>query len=115
MPKLLIFTFLSCFLVVFSFLGENKLHAQNTFTPKLSSENRISALVTAPLNLRSGPGIKYHRITLIPLHSKINVRTCSQNWCQVTYGEYLGWSSVRYLAFLNSNDLYKSYQIDENE
>lgn len=59
-----------------------------------------NAIVTAALNVRTGPGTGYRVIGSIPNRSPINVHSCTTayRWCQVSYGGFSGWASSRYLA-----------------
>ncbi|MFC0246499.1 SH3 domain-containing protein [Falsochrobactrum ovis] len=58
------------------------------------------AIVTADLNVRTGPGTGYGVIGSIPNRSPIDVHSCTAGygWCQVSYGGLSGWASSRYLA-----------------
>lgn len=58
------------------------------------------AIVTADLNVRTGPGTRYGVIGSIPNRSPISVHGCTTGygWCQVSYGGLSGWASSSYLA-----------------
>lgn len=55
------------------------------------------AVVSANVNLRSGPGAKYARVTMLPVGTRIDVGGCRRNWCQVSDRTYRGWVSARYV------------------
>lgn len=46
------------------------------------------ALVTADLNLRSGPGVNYGVVGMLPGGSTVNVVGCRGSWCRVAGGGY---------------------------
>lgn len=58
------------------------------------------ALVTADLNIRSGPGTNYAPVGVLPSGAVVDVRGCTSgySWCRVNYQGYDGWASSRYLA-----------------
>mgnify|MGYP000918235964 FL=1 len=57
-------------------------------------------VVTGSVNLRTGPGIGYARMTTLPQGSLVHVHSCipSSSWCSVSYGHFSGWASGRYMA-----------------
>ncbi len=55
------------------------------------------ALVTADLNLRSGPGTNYGVINVMPGGSTVDVLSCSGSWCRVGWGNSVGFASRSYL------------------
>lgn len=59
------------------------------------------AMVTTDLNLRTGPGTGYGRITAMPGGSVVDVRGCTRgySWCRVNWNGYDGWASSHYLAW----------------
>jgi len=59
------------------------------------------ALVTTDLNLRTGPGTGYARITAMPDGAIVDVSGCVRgyDWCRVNWAGYDGWASSHYLAF----------------
>lgn len=70
-----------------------------------------SALVTTDLNLRTGPGTRYARITAMPAGAIVDVRGCTAgyNWCRVNWRGYDGWASARYLAHQTGGYSGRSY------
>lgn len=58
------------------------------------------AITTANLNMRSGPGLEYNVIRIIPDNSRIDLeaRTIDADWWQVSYGGSIGWVTE---AFIN--------------
>lgn len=59
-----------------------------------------SAMVTADLNIRTGPSTHYRVITAIPDRSLVDVRGCTRGygWCRVEWNGYQGWAASSYLA-----------------
>lgn len=56
------------------------------------------------LNIRSGPGVHHRKVGAIPSGSACVVKTgeCAGNWCKISYVEYRGWVSTRYLRYFKS-------------
>jgi uncharacterized protein YraI len=52
---------------------------------------------TGAVNMRTGPGTGYARITTIPAGARIQVYDCG-SWCRVTYAGRSGWVSAGYVA-----------------
>jgi hypothetical protein len=50
------------------------------------------ATVAADVNLRKGPGTDSEIITLIPKGTMVEVGTCTNGWCMVTWNEQEGFS-----------------------
>src|SRR5215472_5030286 len=48
--------------------------------------------VISDVNLRAGPGTDAQIITLIPRGAVVEVGTCANSWCQVTFGSNTGFS-----------------------
>jgi uncharacterized protein YraI len=44
------------------------------------------------VNMRSGPGTAYPRITTIPAGARVEVYSCGGGWCQVFYAGYNGYA-----------------------
>jgi len=53
------------------------------------------------LNIRSGPGVGYGVVGGIPSGSACVIKSgqCRGNWCKISYAEYAGWVSTRYLRW----------------
>ena len=49
------------------------------------------------LNLRTGPGLTYPVIYVIPAGSAVNVVSCGGTWCIVTWAGQTGYSDGYYL------------------
>jgi uncharacterized protein YraI len=56
-----------------------------------------AAYVTGSVNLRTGPGTQYARITTIPAGARVNVSGCS-SWCAVNYRGIRGYVSASYVS-----------------
>ncbi|MGN6552090.1 MAG: SH3 domain-containing protein [Pararhizobium sp.] len=69
------------------------------------------ALVTNDLNLRTGPGTGYARITAMPSGAIVDVRGCVRgySWCRVNWHGYDGWASANYLAQRTGGRAYSNY------
>ena len=57
-----------------------------------------SLRVTAGLNLRTGPGVGYAPIMVIPGGGWVELIGYSGGWCEVEWAGYRGWVFCRYLA-----------------
>lgn len=51
------------------------------------------AIVDSRLNLRAGPGPAFNVIAVIPAGTKLDVQTCGDDWCRVTFGRRTGYAS----------------------
>jgi len=54
-------------------------------------------LVTADLNVRTGPGTGYPSVGVIRGGSNADVGRCFQGWCEISWGPLRGFSSQAYL------------------
>jgi uncharacterized protein YraI len=54
--------------------------------------------VISDVNLRAGPGTDAQIITLIPRGAVVEVGTCANSWCQVTFGSNMGYSIANNLG-----------------
>lgn len=56
---------------------------------------------TGNVNMRTGPGVQYPRIAVVPVGSPVTIYECtrSRRWCSVRWHRYRGWVSGRYLRF----------------
>ncbi len=56
---------------------------------------------TTDVNMRSGPGVGYPRIVVIPRDAAVTIRGCldSRRWCDVSWAGWRGWVSARYLVW----------------
>ncbi len=52
----------------------------------------------ANLNVRSGPGIQYSVIAVMPDGVSVNSSGCQDGWCDVDYLGHFGWASSAYLT-----------------
>lgn len=59
--------------------------------------NAAPGVAKGSVNLRTGPGTNYTRITTIPAGARVNVLRCGR-WCEVVYGGRKGWASAAYIA-----------------
>ncbi|MGH6763844.1 MAG: SH3 domain-containing protein [Phyllobacterium sp.] len=55
------------------------------------------AYTTGSVNVRSGPGTGYSRITTLPAWYEVNIRNCRGNWCSIRASGMRGWVSANYL------------------
>ena len=54
---------------------------------------------TGDVNLRTGPGTDYARITVIKKGSGLTMLSEGGSWSQVSYGGYTGYISNKYWAY----------------
>ena len=57
-----------------------------------------TVVADAPLHIRSGPGIQYRVIGVIPDDGSAYSSGCQYGWCRVDYQGLRGWSSSAYLT-----------------
>jgi len=71
-----------------------------------SSASALDGYVTVDLNLRAGPNTDYPAVTVIPAGTPIFVHGCLEGygWCDVSYGDYRGWSYGEYLDVVSGGD-----------
>lgn len=53
------------------------------------------------LNVRSGPGVGYHRIGVLQQYQIVNVEYCRSRWCRISYWRQPAWVSRSYLTGAN--------------
>jgi len=65
----------------------------------------FTAVSSADLNLRTGPGPHYPVVAMIGRDDKIDVRGCLKEvtWCSVNWGDQSGWASADYIAYDGQN------------
>lgn len=63
-----------------------------------ASAESVAALTD--LNMRSGPGTGYERVTTLPKGARAELGECTDDlhWCELTYGPIKGWASSHYLS-----------------
>ena len=56
---------------------------------------------TGSVNMRTGPGVNYPRIAVIPRGAGVTIRGCVRDhrWCDVSWRGWRGWVSARYLVW----------------
>jgi len=61
----------------------------------------FTAVSSAHLNLRTGPGPQYPVVATIGRDDKIDVHGCLKEvtWCDVNWGDQRGWASADYIAY----------------
>ena len=59
----------------------------------------VGAYATGDVNLRTGPGTDYARITVIKKGSGLTMLSEGGSWSQVSYGGYTGYISNKYWAY----------------
>src|SRR5689334_14225720 len=52
---------------------------------------------TNSLNLRSGAGIHYDVVTVVPTGASINILSCGAEWCNCAWGTYKGYVEGKFL------------------
>ncbi len=68
------------------------------FATTLGAGVADAAQTSGAVNLRTGPGVSYAKLTTIPAYANINVYNCNYSWCQVGWQGWQGWISARYVA-----------------
>jgi SH3-like domain-containing protein len=63
----------------------------------------VNVRANDPLNLRTGPGVKYRVLTRLRYgQCGVMVRDeCRDNWCPVEEGHYAGWVHAHYIAMVS--------------
>ena len=62
----------------------------------------VEAVVTADLNIRTGPGTQYPRFGTVPYGSRVIVIQCyGSGWCDVDWSGRRGWVAESYLAYVD--------------
>lgn len=60
--------------------------------------NAYPAFTTGSVNVRTGPGIGYPKITSLPRGTQVDIRGCQPSWCRVGFWSGSGWVSAAYLS-----------------
>ena len=68
-----------------------------------SAAHAAPGAVTSDVNMRTGPGKSYARITTIPAGTPVEVFECP-NWCAVEFAGRQGWVASNYVATDGSYD-----------
>ncbi|MCB1489873.1 MAG: SH3 domain-containing protein [Bauldia sp.] len=63
----------------------------------VQSASAAPGVAKGSVNLRTGPGTKFARITTIPVGARVKVLRCGR-WCEVIYAGRRGWASASYIA-----------------
>lgn len=73
-----------------------------------SLAHAANAFATGNVNLRTGPGTQYARVTTIPVGATVTIRGCltGYSWCDVNFAGLRGWASSNYLQALYQNRRY---------
>jgi uncharacterized protein YraI len=56
-----------------------------------------TGFATGTVNMRTGPGTAYAKVTTIPAGAEVEVFECT-SWCQVAFAGQEGWASARYIS-----------------
>jgi len=57
-----------------------------------------TVVADADLNVRSGPGVQYPVVAVIPDGAPVDATACQGGWCHVDYRGRVGWASSTYLT-----------------
>ena len=57
-----------------------------------------SGYSTGNVNMRTGPGTRYARVTTIPAGAPVEIYGCQRNWCDTYFAGRRGWVSGSYLV-----------------
>lgn len=62
------------------------------------------AVTQADLNIRTGPGIAYSAVAVVPSGLTVTILGCADSgrWCDVVWKGYRGWVSGNYLGSVRS-------------
>ena len=84
-----------------------------TFLLTVGSAAAMTAVAVVDLNVRTGPGVQYPVIAVIPQGDVADAQNCGGGWCQVTYRGNMGWASEAYLNLVadgyNTGTYYGGY------
>lgn len=75
----------------------------SAFNKGLKSSLAQNAITISDLNLRSSPSLEGQIITIVPTSTYVNVSSCSNNWCYISFLSYKGFVSK---SFLQTNSTY---------
>jgi uncharacterized protein YraI len=67
-----------------------------SLTPAAAQTHRTHT--TTDLNLRAGPGTRYPVRTVIPAGAAIDVHSCGNSWCYMSWAGHQGYVNHSYLA-----------------
>ena len=82
------------------------------FTTSVAAAATVVA--NTDVNLRSGPGVQYPVIAVIPDGAAVNATGCGGGWCHVDYRGRVGWASRVYLtSAIAAAPYYYSYSYTE--
>ena len=73
-------------------------HSEVKVTPTTLLEGYVTYYTTAGVNLRSGPGTSYDRITTIDYGEQVQVAARAGNWSFAKVGGKFGWINSDYLS-----------------
>ena len=81
-----------------------KATAKATATPKVSTSKRLGYVkTTAQVNVRSGAGTKYSKVTTVPSGEKLGYYAVQDGWYYVKYNKSYGWISGQNLDVLTGS------------
>jgi len=89
--------------LMFSMMAEDVMKKGDSGFVSVSAEE--IKVTTANVNLRSGPGLEYAIVTVMPQGSEVTVTGYSRIWAKVNYGNYSGYASTNYLADKGGNTI----------
>lgn len=75
-------------------------HALTILAFSVESCMAAIGVANSSVNMREGPGTSHGVITVVPAGASVDVTAC-ESWCQITYGEYQGWVSARYIDIVD--------------
>ena len=55
-------------------------------------------VTTGVVNMRTGPGVSYGVITMVPAGVYVPVHSCSGSWCSISFAGRRGWISANFLS-----------------
>lgn len=63
-----------------------------------ASAQAYYAVTEGAVNMRTGPGVNYARITTLPAGVQVWVSDCAPRWCRVSWRSTSGWVASSYLS-----------------
>ncbi|WP_370931278.1 SH3 domain-containing protein [Bartonella sp. DGB1] len=75
-----------------------------TMLTSITKVMAANAITTSYVNMRIGPNTDYRILKLLPPKSRLQVRYCQESWCQVSYKQYTGWMSAKYIAYKQTTE-----------
>ncbi|MCW5697786.1 MAG: peptidase inhibitor family I36 protein [Bauldia sp.] len=88
-----------CLAIAASFGAAAPAAAQAPGAVPVQAGAQVTAVTTADLNVRSGPGTSYGVLFVAPRGATVTIQGCNPpiTWCSILYGGRAGWASASFL------------------